>query len=71
MDKKFGTALSLIRNPKPVKIMELDEMYTYVGSKKTTDGFGLALILVLSEAEVERHENTLIWLLGTEAHTQV
>jgi len=61
--KKFGTALSLIRNPKPVKIMELDEMHTYVGSKKTTDGFGLALI--------ERHENTLIWLLGTEAHTQV
>ena len=48
--KKFGAALSLIRNPKPVKIMELDEMHTYVGQKKTTDGFGLALILHLSTA---------------------
>ena len=60
--KKFGASLSLIRNPKPVKTMELDEMHTYLGSKKTTDGFGLALI--------ERHENTLIWLLGTEAPPQ-
>ena len=69
--KKFGAALSLIRNPKPVKIMELDEMHTYLGSKKTTAGFGLALILVLcTKYEVERHENTLIWLLGTEAPPQ-
>jgi len=57
--KKFGAALSLIRNPKPVKIMELDEIHTYVGS----DGFGLVLI--------EKRENTLIWLLGTEAQSQV
>ena len=69
--KKFGAALSLIRNPKPVKTMELDEMHTYLGSKKTTDGFGLALILVLcTKYEVERHENTLIWLLGTEVSPQ-
>ena len=61
--KKFGASLSLIRNSKPVKIMELDEMHTYIGSKKTTDGFGLVLI--------EKHENTLIWLLETEAHPQV
>ena len=36
--KKFGTLLSLIRNPKPVKIMELDEMHTYAGSKKLQMG---------------------------------
>jgi transposase-like protein len=32
--KKYGGELKQIRNPKPVHIMELDELHTYVGSKK-------------------------------------
>jgi len=28
----------------PVAVVELDEMHTYVGSKKTTVGYGLLLI---------------------------
>ena len=42
--KKYGRELSKIRNPKPVQIMELDEIHSYVGRKKTTDGYGLLLI---------------------------
>ena len=70
--KKFGASLSLIRNSKPVKIMELDEMHTYIGSKKTTDGFASHFVQSTSGlALIEKHENTLIWLLETEAHPQV
>jgi len=32
--KKYGAELKQIRNPKPVRVMELDELHTYVGSKK-------------------------------------
>ena len=42
--KKYGKELSSIRNPKPVQVMELDEIHSYVGSKKTINGFGLLLI---------------------------
>lgn len=60
--RKYGNELTEIRNPKPAKIVELDEIHSYVGYKKTTDGFGLMLI--------EKHENTLISLLGTEVQKQ-
>jgi transposase-like protein len=61
--KKYGAELSQIRNVKPVKIMELDEIHTYVRSKKTINGFGLLLI--------ETQENSLISLLAIEAQKQV
>ena len=32
--KKYGSELSKIRNSKPVQVMELDELHSYVGSKK-------------------------------------
>lgn len=49
---KYGKELESIRNPRPCKTMELDEMHAYIGNKKTIDGFGLLLI--------ETPENTLI-----------
>jgi transposase-like protein len=42
--KKYGMELSKIRNHKPVQVMELDEIHSYVLSKKTINGFGLLLI---------------------------
>ena len=60
--KKYGSQLEQVRNPKPVRIMELDELHTYVGSKKTINGFGLALI--------ENAENTLISFWEIEAQKQ-
>jgi len=61
--KKYGSELKQIRNPKQVRIMELDELHTYVGSKKTTNGSGLLLI--------EKQESTLISFWETEAQKQV
>jgi len=61
--KKYGSELKQIRNIKTVRTMELDELHTYVGSKKTTNGFGLLLI--------ESPENTLISFWETEAQKQV
>ncbi len=52
--RKYGNQLDEIRNPRPAKIMELDEVHSYVGHKKTIDGFGLVLI--------EKPSNTLVGL---------
>ncbi|GHU99484.1 hypothetical protein FACS1894159_03580 [Bacteroidia bacterium] len=61
--RKYGRELEAIRNDKPVKTMELDELHTYVRHKKTIDGYGLVL--------VETIDNTLIWLSATEEQKQV
>ena len=42
--KEWGSKVSLPQSDHPVAVVELDEMHTYVGSKKTTVGFGLLLI---------------------------
>ncbi len=42
--KAFGKAADEIRTDTPVETVELDEMHTYISSKKTTVGFGLLLI---------------------------
>lgn len=42
--KKWGSEVSLPQSDQPIAVVELDEMHTYVGSKKTTVGFGLLLI---------------------------
>jgi len=60
--RKYGRDVDSIRNEKPVNIMELDELHTYVGHKKTTDGFGLAL--------VEMTDSTLILSSATEGQKQ-
>jgi transposase-like protein len=60
--KKYGSELTHIRNPRPVEIMELDELHTYIGSKKTTNEFGLVLI--------EKGESSLISFWGVEAQKQ-
>lgn len=55
--KKYGEQIRDIKTDKPVQIIEMDEMHTYIGSKKTIDGFGLLLI--------ETENASLISLLGT------
>ena len=42
--KKWGSNLELPKRNDIIEVVELDEMHTYVGSKKTTDGYGLLLI---------------------------
>ena len=54
--------LSSACSEKPVQIMEFDELHSYVVHKKTTNGFGLAL--------VESKENVLFSLSAIEAQKQ-
>jgi len=42
--KSFGEKLDELRNSENIEVVELDEMHTYIGSKKTTTGYGLLLI---------------------------
>jgi len=42
--KSFGERLDGFRNQEDIEVVELDEMHTYIGSKKTTVGSGLLLI---------------------------
>jgi len=42
--KEWGSKVSLPKSDTVVEVIELDEMHTYVGSKKTTVGYGLLLI---------------------------
>ena len=60
--KKYGSQLKEIKNENPVEVIEIDEMDSYILSKKTIVGFGLQLI--------ERENDTLISLLGTEVLKQ-
>jgi transposase-like protein len=42
--RKWGKYLELPKRNESIKVVELDELHTYVGRKKTTDGYGLLLI---------------------------
>ena len=42
--KSFGEKIDELRTKEAPKIVELDELHTYVGSKKTIAGYGLLLI---------------------------
>lgn len=42
--KSWGEGVELPVSEEPVEIVELDEMHSYVGEKKTTVGYGLLLI---------------------------
>ena len=42
--RSFGSALENIKSSDKAQIVELDEMHTFIGSKKTAVGYGLLLI---------------------------
>jgi hypothetical protein len=42
--KNYGRVVKELRSDLGVKIVEMDELHTYIGSKKTTAGFGSLLI---------------------------
>lgn len=42
--KAFGENINQIRSEGKIEVVEMDEMHTYIGQKKTTAGFGLLLI---------------------------
>ena len=42
--RQYGKQAEELRSEKEIKIIEMDEMHSYIGSKKTISGFGLLLI---------------------------
>ena len=42
--KSFGEKVAEIRSEEAIEVIEMDEMHSYIGSKKTTVGYGLLLI---------------------------
>ncbi len=42
--KECGEKISLLQNDKNIEVVEIDEMHSYIGSKKTAVGSGLLLI---------------------------
>lgn len=50
--RKYGKQLKLIMNTKPVKVIEMDELHSYIGAKKTIVGCGLQLIKSLEMLEI-------------------
>jgi transposase len=53
--KAHGESIEPLRSDKDIEVVELDEMHTYIGSKKTIAGFGLLLI------EMESVSSTAKW----------
>ncbi|MFT4967219.1 MAG: hypothetical protein ACI9CD_000218, partial [Candidatus Deianiraeaceae bacterium] len=41
---KFGQKAKELRKNDEISVVEIDEMHTYIGSKKTQLGYGLLLI---------------------------
>ena len=58
--RSFGKAIhDLFSESKEIEIVEVDEMHSYIGSKKTAVGYGLLLIDMGSDSSIS--------LLATEA----
>jgi len=63
--RSFGEKIDSLRSSGQIEVIEIDEMHTYVGSKKTIVGYGLLLIemgkgsstvkLVLEEQRQEKN----------------
>lgn len=53
--KAFGEAAEEIRSESTLEVVEIDEMHTYISSKKTTAGSGLWLV------GMEKDSSTAYW----------
>jgi transposase-like protein len=59
--RAHGESIDAIRSAAGVEVVEMDEMHTYIGSKKTTAGFGLLLI------DMGNGSSTAKWAAATPA----
>ncbi len=58
--KAYGESIGELRSTTAVKVVEMDEMHTYIGSKKTIAGYGLLLIAM------ENDSSTAYWVPATQ-----
>jgi len=57
--KAYGESIETIRSVSGVEVIEMDEMHTSIGSKKTLAGYGLLLI------EMRSNSSTAYWVHAT------
>ena len=57
--REFGSKLEELKSEKQVKVIEMDEMHSYVANKKTIAGYGLLLI------EIGINSSTTLLASGT------
>ena len=50
--KSFGGEIEKIRSDQKIEVVEIDEMHTYIGNKKTTVGSGLLLIEMAKSSSI-------------------
>ena len=50
--REYGEKLNELRSLSKIEVVEMDEMHTYIGSKKTTAGYGLLLIDMASDSSI-------------------
>jgi transposase-like protein len=48
--RAHGEALEGLKSEAGIEVVEMDEMHTYIGSKKTTAGYGLLLIVMAASS---------------------
>ena len=57
---KFGNQLDDLKSDSEIKFIEMDELHTYIGQKKTIVGFGLLLI------DMGKDSSTSFWVPGEQ-----
>ena len=57
--RQYGKQAEELRSEQEINVMEMDEMHSYIGSKKTIFGYGLLLI------DMESDSSTSYWVKGT------
>lgn len=57
--KQYGQQAEELKSDKEIEVLEIDEMHSYIGSKKTIFGYGLLLI------DMESDSSTSYWVKGT------
>lgn len=62
--RKYGKQAEELRSDNEIEVMEMDEMHSYIGEKKTTFGYGLLL------TGTEKGSSILFWESGTEPHVK-
>ena len=63
--KSFGESIEEIRSDDTIEVIEMDEMHTYIGNKKTTVGFGLLLI------EMEKDLSTAYLVIEEQKQAEI
>jgi len=62
--KAYGESIESIRSTACVDVIEMDEMHTYIGDKKTIAGSGLLLI------EMQNDSSTAKWVPATQTQVE-